>query len=68
MGIIDPMAMTSAMAGGGMDFGSAAAVGLTLVGLIVGCGAGILFSRAAIVVRPARARRARPARWAEAAK
>lgn len=43
---IDPIAMTNAMATGGMDFGGATALGLTLLGLLAGCAGGIVFGRA----------------------
>ncbi|MFN8643740.1 MAG: hypothetical protein U0802_19545 [Candidatus Binatia bacterium] len=45
------MAMTNAMASGSMDFGGAALLGLTLLGLMAGCVGGILFSRAPLVER-----------------
>lgn len=46
MGIVDPIAMTNVMATGGLDFGGGGALGLTLLGLLAGCTAAILFARA----------------------
>lgn len=71
---IDPIAMTNTMMTSGMDFGGGAALGLTLLGLLVGCAGGVLFSRAGIrwpatVSRPMGAARVgRPAELTGAAK
>jgi hypothetical protein len=46
MGIIDPIAMTSAMASEGMDFTGGAALWLMLLGLLVGSSVGILLASA----------------------
>ncbi len=43
---IDPIAMTSGMVTGGMDLGAGLALGLMLMGLLVGSAAGILLSTA----------------------
>ena len=45
MGIVDPIAMTNAMATGGISFDGTAAA-LMLLGLLVGSAAGVLFAAA----------------------
>ena len=45
MGIVDPIAMTNAMATGGISFDGTAAA-LTLIGLLVGSAVGLLFATA----------------------
>ena len=52
MGIVDPIAMTNAMATGAVDFTGGLALCLLLIGLLVGSGTGILLS----VARPWRPR------------
>ncbi|HSP99636.1 MAG TPA: hypothetical protein VL049_20630 [Candidatus Dormibacteraeota bacterium] len=46
MGIVDPIAMTNAMATGVVDFTGGAALLLLLLGLLAGSGVGILFAGA----------------------
>jgi hypothetical protein len=47
MGIVDPIAMTNGMATAMVDFAGGAALGLMLLGLLVGSGMGILLATAA---------------------
>lgn len=46
MGIVDPIAMTNAMASGGLEFTGGAALWLMLLGLLAGSGLGILLASA----------------------
>jgi hypothetical protein len=72
MGIVDPIAMTNAMATGGMEFGGGAALGAVLLGLLAASAGGILLTRARSWPTRSRLSRflylGRPARLAGAAK
>lgn len=46
MGTVDPIAMTNAMASGGLDFTGGAALWLMLLGLLAGSSLGILLASA----------------------